>query len=129
MNRIFRRIKRLFSMPYNFTSGFWERAQEQGSRSTVLRPLGWAVVFCGSGAITSASIPHPMLWLTVLFGIGTALSVLLYLAAYSYCLMKMPEALRTERYSIQKLAIEKNFNVEADDFQPARLALHKYPYW
>lgn len=34
---------------------------------------------------------------------------MLYLFAYTYCLFKDRDALRTERYSIQKLAIEKGF--------------------
>jgi hypothetical protein len=89
--------------------GLFERAQEQGSRSTVLRPLGWVVVLCAAAAIASLSVPHPIQWLTVLFGAGFGISVLLYLLAFCYCLIKMPEALRTERYSIQKLAIEKGF--------------------
>jgi hypothetical protein len=106
---ILSQIQRLSKMPFQMTSAFWERAQEQGSRSTVLRPLGWAVALCACGAITSASTPHPTPWLTILLGIGAGASIGLYLAAFCYCLLKMPEALRTERYSIQKLAIEKGF--------------------
>jgi len=37
------------------------------------------------------------------------LSVCLYLGAYTYCLVKDREALRSEKYTIQKLAIEKGF--------------------
>jgi len=95
--------------PIKMVSSFWERAQAQGSRSTVLRPLGWLLVFCATSAITSASVQNSAWWLTLIFGVGSGLSVLLYLAAYCYCLLKAPETLRTERYSIQKLAIEKGF--------------------
>jgi hypothetical protein len=106
---LIRKIKKLLMLPGNITSALWERAQGQGSRSTVLRPLGWLLALCASGSLTSASIPTSPLWLTALFGIGTGLSVVTYLVAFGYCLLKAPESLRTERYSIQKLAIEKGF--------------------
>ena len=107
-SRLGLKIKRLLMLPVNLTSAIWGRAQGQGSRSTVLRPLGWLLALCATSAITSAASKGPA-WLTVLFGIGTGLSLLMYLAAYGYCLLKAPETLRTERYSIQKLAIEKSF--------------------
>lgn len=107
MRRGLTRLKK-FLMPL-IPFAAWERAQGQGSRSTVLRPLGWLLALCATSAITSASISQVPSWLTVLFGIGTALSLVMYLCAYGYCLLKAPETLRTERYSIQKLAIEKGF--------------------
>jgi hypothetical protein len=37
------------------------------------------------------------------------LTVLLYLGAYLYCLCKDPDALRSEKYLITKLAIKKGY--------------------
>lgn len=48
-------------------------------------------------------------WLLILFGVASAVTVLLYLCAYLYCLVKDRDALRTETYSIQKLALEKGY--------------------
>jgi hypothetical protein len=47
-------------------------------------------------------------WVSILFGCFSALCGLLYLATYIYCLVTKQETLlRSETYSIQKLAIEK----------------------
>jgi hypothetical protein len=96
-------------IPPNLVTAFWEKADGQGYRSTVLRPLGWLLALCAAAAISSASVPSSPGWLTILFGVGTGFSVAIYLGAYVYCLIRNPEYLRTEKYSIQKLAIEKGF--------------------
>jgi hypothetical protein len=44
-----------------------------------------------------------------MFAILTASGFLLYIAAYGYCLVNDRDALRSETYSIQKLAIEKGY--------------------
>jgi hypothetical protein len=49
------------------------------------------------------------LWAGIFFAVCTALPVALYLGAYVYCLIKDREALRSETYSIQRLAIEKGY--------------------
>jgi hypothetical protein len=108
LRHLFKKLRRSLMGPIQLTTAFWERAQGQGSRSTVLRPLGWLLALCATGSLGSVSVSAPV-WLTVLFAVGAGLSILIYLAAYGYCLLKSPEALRTESYSIQKLAIEKSF--------------------
>lgn len=47
------------------------------------------------------------LWLIVLFAVFDTLTVVLYLGTYAYCLIKDKDALRSETYSIQRLALEK----------------------
>jgi hypothetical protein len=46
-------------------------------------------------------------WLSIVFATFTGLPILLFLAAYIFFMIRDPEALRSERYSIQKMAIEK----------------------
>jgi len=48
-------------------------------------------------------------WVLVVLAVLAGLSVLLYMASYTYCLLTDKEALRTETYQIQRLAIEKGF--------------------
>jgi len=48
-------------------------------------------------------------WLGLMFAVFACLTMLLYLVAYTYCLFTDKDALRSETYSIQKLAIEKGF--------------------
>jgi len=85
---------------------FLHQATEGGSRSTALKPAGWMTGILASASIGSAYSGAPS-WLTAVFGVSSALSVLLYLFAYIFLLFKDRDALRSERYSIQKLAIEK----------------------
>jgi hypothetical protein len=65
-------------------------------------------VICVSGLFGCLEFKAPS-WITTLFAGMTALVVLLYLGSYLYCLVHDREALRSETYSIQKLAIEKGF--------------------
>jgi hypothetical protein len=63
---------------------------------------------CVAATLGSAYIGGPF-WLTFLFALFSALTMLLYLGAYLYCLVTDRDALRSEKYSIQKLTIEKGF--------------------
>jgi hypothetical protein len=109
MPRVWKAVRHILMIPPNLVTAFLEKANADGYRSTVLRPLGWLLGLCTAGAISSASIPHGPAWLTVMFGIGAGASTATYLASFVYCLIKIPENLRTESYSIQRLAIEKGF--------------------
>ena len=44
-----------------------------------------------------------------MLGVSAAVAIVLYLIAYIYFAFKNPDELRSESYSIQKLAIEKGF--------------------
>lgn len=44
-----------------------------------------------------------------MFSVLDCLAVLVYVAAFIFFALKDPEQLRTEKYSIQKMAIEKGF--------------------
>ena len=44
-----------------------------------------------------------------MFGILSAVAIVTYIAAYIYFMFKDPNALRSENYLIQQLAIEKAF--------------------
>lgn len=89
-----------------------EQVSGHGSRSTVLKPLGWALALLIPATMLSAFFKLDV-WLTRGLGAGAGLSLLAYLVAYFFCLVKDREALRSERYSIQKLAIERR--VVGDD--------------
>lgn len=56
--------------------------------------------------ISSFSFNAP-LWLGVLFATFSGLTMTLYLCAYLYFMFTDKDALRSETYSIQKLAIER----------------------
>jgi hypothetical protein len=91
-----------------FIRALLQQASAEGSRSTALKPLGWLVgMLCASSiALFSFSNPIP-LWVGITFVALTVLAVAGYLIAYFFLMIKDRDALRSERYSIQKLAIEK----------------------
>lgn len=99
--------KEIFHMTIPFAS-FLHRAMESGSRSTVLKPLGWLIVICASSSIASFRFSAPV-WMGTTFGALGAFSIILYLVAYVYFGLTDKDALRSEKYSIQKLAIQKGF--------------------
>jgi hypothetical protein len=78
------------------------------ARSTVLRPLGWLVGLIGLVTLGCFQVRAP-LWLGETFGISTLVVALLYLIAYCYFAWTDKDALRTERFTIQKMAIQKGF--------------------
>lgn len=88
---------------------FLEQATAHGSRSTILRPLAWLIAICASACLAGVEFNAPS-WIILLFGASAGLGIALYLVSYIYCLAKGKEdLLRSETYSIQKLAIEKGF--------------------
>jgi len=87
---------------------FLEQATAKGTRATVLKPIGWMMVILVSATLSSFYFKAPP-WLGVMFAVFACLTMVLYLLAYTYCLFTDKDALRSETYSIQKLAIEKGF--------------------
>ncbi|WP_286816930.1 hypothetical protein [Marinobacter sp. UBA3607] len=92
----------------NLIRAFLQQASASGSKSTVLKPLGWMMLICVSATLSSAHFSLPVA-LTYLFAAFSCITMALYLVAYLYCLFKDRDALRSETYSIQKMAIEKGF--------------------
>ncbi len=86
----------------------------------MLRPLGWLIGIC-VGAVLGAVEFKASGWIVWLFAMFAGLGVVLYLGTFIFCLLTSREdLLRSETYSIQKLAIEKGFvgdNI-AGVFQP-----------
>jgi hypothetical protein len=85
-----------------------QQASAQGTKSTVLNPLGWFLGILATLILGCLKLNAP-LWVLVVFVVMLVLAGLLYFAAYAFCLFKNPEVLRSERYSIQKLAIESGY--------------------
>jgi len=105
---IYGRILRLISMAFQLISGLFQQATAHGSRTTVLRPLGWLACICLLGIFGCIDLKAPA-WMAILFVGFTTAVIVLYLFAYIYCLCYDRDALRSETYSIQKLAIEKSY--------------------
>jgi hypothetical protein len=86
-----------------------QQASAQGTRSTILNPLGWFFAISVAGLLGSVRY-NSSIWIQILLACFTALAGLLYLGSYVFCLLtKREDLLRTEKFLIQQLAIEKGF--------------------
>jgi len=86
---------------------FLQQATAHGSRSTALNPLAWILGVALSAALTA-------IWLhaqTIVIGfllVFAAVILLVFLFAYVYLLFNDRDALRSEKFTLSKLAIEKS---------------------
>jgi hypothetical protein len=76
------------------------------SRSSVLNPLQWLLVILVAGIVLCVWLHSPS-WLVTLFAVMVVLVLLLFLGSYIYFMRKNPDALRSEQFSLSKLAIER----------------------
>jgi membrane protein YdbS with pleckstrin-like domain len=84
---------------------FREQMNATLSRSDVLRPLAWLVLITGLTLILLVGANAPE-WLLILAGVLFVGSVCIYAVAYIFCLFVDRDSLRSEKYSLQQMAIE-----------------------
>jgi hypothetical protein len=85
----------------------WLRQSQIGqSRSSVLNPLAWALVIL-VGGIAASHYSGASDWITQSLGVAALLDFLLFACAYVYFMFRNPDALRSESYSLSKMAIER----------------------
>jgi hypothetical protein len=75
------------------------------SRSDVLKPLAWLIgILTGATALfLYAKAPE---WLVASLGISLLFSILSYFGSCLFCLLNDRDALRSEKYSLNKMAIQ-----------------------
>jgi len=85
-----------------------EHAKSQ-SKSTILRPLSWLTSICVVAVLGAVRFSGPG-WLLIVLAVSFCLTVALYLGSFIFCLATgQIDALRTEKYSLEKLALERGF--------------------
>ena|SRR5215471_19208234 len=75
------------------------------SRSDALRPLGWLIATLTAATILLAYVSAPK-WLLVVTACLLIAAITLYFVAFGFCLINDRDALRSETYSLHKMAIE-----------------------
>jgi len=82
-----------------------QQATSQGYRSNVVKPLMGMVIIllCATAVLFYVKF---FLFATIIGGLAIAI-VVAFLIAYFYCLWKNPDLLRSERYNLEKTAMEK----------------------
>ena len=76
-------------------------------RSTVLQPLIWLITILLIGFIFLIEYSSPN-WALLMVGGFLSLTLLTYLSAYVYHSWKNPDNLRSEKFTLSKMVIEKN---------------------
>ncbi|VVE15125.1 hypothetical protein PIN31115_02833 [Pandoraea iniqua] len=79
---------------------------ESGSRSTVLQPLGWFIGISFSASVALFSVHAPIWAGAAALGLA-GLGAIVYLGAYGYFAVTDKDSLRSEKYGIQKMAIQR----------------------
>lgn len=82
------------------------QATHKGTRSTALQPACWGLAILLSGLLATVAFDAPG-WLSIILLILLCLLVLLFLTGYLYFMINDPDALRSEKFTLQKLVIEK----------------------
>src|SRR5688572_24932875 len=85
---------------------FFSQASAKGARSTALHALQWALGMLLASVTACLWVGAPI-WLLVTVLGGAGLVLLVFLGAYVFLLLRNPDALRSENFSLSKMAIEK----------------------
>ena len=96
----------IYNVPMELINALLQQATAQGTKSTVLKPLGWALAILISGSVGSFGAKAPF-WLGLTLLVLACLTCLLYLGSYIYFMRHDPDALRSEKYSLKKLEIQR----------------------
>jgi hypothetical protein len=76
------------------------------SRTSVINPLQWTLAIVVI-ALLFLVLVHAPSWLLIFFACVVGIVVVLLIAAFLFFMLKNPDALRSEKYSLVKTAIEK----------------------
>jgi hypothetical protein len=78
------------------------------SKSTILKPLAWLLGICIALFTSSYSLKADK-WISITIAAITLFIIALYLIIYVHSYFKNPDLLRSEKYTLTKMAIEKSF--------------------
>ena len=84
----------------------FQESDAKGTRSSGLRPLQWILGTLITGLLGSVWLKAPE-WVTASLTVGVGVFLLLGVYAYIYFMIKNPDFLRSEAFTLHKMAIEK----------------------
>ena len=99
-------------MALEFLQSLLARSSVQASRSTAIGPLLWALLIVVAGLIAGHECGLPT-WATGLLAGGVAFLIVNLAGMCWYFAIHQPDALRSERFAIAKMAMEKR-RIEGD---------------
>jgi hypothetical protein len=92
-------------MPWEIASRLLQQGIHSGSRSTVVTMLGWMAATLASCMIATVTFHAPD-WMQVFVAVMFGADFATFLGTHIYFALVNPDALRSERFSIQKMAIQ-----------------------
>ncbi|MBY7853068.1 hypothetical protein KW429_05075 [Vibrio fluvialis] len=92
----------------NMFNALAQKSSSSGSRSNTLKPLSWLLGILISGIVSILYFPNKIvpLWILICFMCFIAIAFILFCGAYVYFMVKDPDALRSEKFNIEKMAIQ-----------------------
>lgn len=84
-----------------------QHAVARESRSTVLQPLVWLIPILTPSLVLSGIYGIPF-WIQLFLACSLGLILILFIGSYIYFIKSDPDYLRSERFSLSKMAIERN---------------------
>jgi len=98
-------LRRIVQMPWQVTNLF-QHGFQHGSRSTILTTLGWMGGILATGLVAAAT-QGAASWVQIYLAVLLGIDFITFIGAYIYWGAKAPDSLRSEKFYIEKLAIEK----------------------
>ena len=92
--------------PIKLIQALLQQAIAEGSRSTALKSLGWLLAMLLPSTLLSAWEQSPA-WLTAFLAVVSGVAFTVYIAAFLYLLIHDRDALRSETYSLRKMALQQ----------------------
>jgi hypothetical protein len=89
----------------NFIQQYLRQAENQGSKSTVITPIGWLLAILLSGTTAALKYNAPT-WVLIVLMLGLGILFAVFAWAFVFFSYRSPDYLRSERYTLTKLAIE-----------------------
>ena len=90
----------------NLLHSFFSEASAKGARSTALHALQWgmAMLLISISIMAIADAPS---WILIAISSAFGLVLVTFIGAYIFLLITNPDALRSESYTLSKMAIER----------------------
>lgn len=89
-----------------FITGLFQQALQTASRSSALQPLAWIFGLLLAGLIGAFQVDATP-WVVELLAVLLVVCFAVYIGTFVYLLIKDRDALRSERFTLNKMAIER----------------------
>jgi thiol:disulfide interchange protein len=94
-------------MAIGLIQSFLQQATASGTKSTALTDLRWFAAILASALLIATQTASPP-WILIFLAVMLGLVGLTYVGAYIFFAIRSPDALRSEKFTLSKMAIERS---------------------